>query len=86
MFGVDTQLIADGSYFVAEARADEKENAEEAAPVIVGCGGWSRRKTLYGGDVWAGGARTYCSVPRRMRQRYEPFLFIQIGRGVELEG
>ncbi len=54
VFGVDTQLIADGSYFVAEARADEKENAEEAAPVIVGCGGWSRRKTLYGGDVWAG--------------------------------
>lgn len=39
VFGVDSQLLADGTYFVAE----------EAA-VIVGCGGWSRRRTLYGGD------------------------------------
>jgi GNAT superfamily N-acetyltransferase len=47
VFGVDSQLIADGTYLVAEATfADD-------TPVIVGCGGWSKRKTLYGGDVFA---------------------------------
>jgi GNAT superfamily N-acetyltransferase len=39
VFGVDSQLIADGSYFVAES-----DN------LLVGCGGWSKRNTLYGGD------------------------------------
>jgi len=39
VFGVDTQLIADGTYYIFE-----KEN------VLAGCGGWSKRNTLYGGD------------------------------------
>lgn len=50
VYGVDTQLISDGTYFVAEAREDS--SASQA--VIVGCGGWSKRKTLYGGDQWVG--------------------------------
>lgn len=50
VYGTDTQLIADGTYFVAE---EETEEVGELV-AIVGCGGWSRRKTLYGGDQWAG--------------------------------
>jgi GNAT superfamily N-acetyltransferase len=43
VFGVDTQLIADGTYFVAEIDGR-----------IVACGGWSKRKTLFGADHCAG--------------------------------
>lgn len=46
VYGVDTQLISDGTYFAAE------ETASAGAPLLVGCGGWSKRKTLYGGDQW----------------------------------
>jgi len=43
VYGVDTQLIADGTYFAVES--DDGR--------IIACGGWSKRKTLYGGDQYA---------------------------------
>jgi GNAT superfamily N-acetyltransferase len=49
VYGVDTQLIADGTYFIAEALANNG-----AVDAVAGCGGWSKRKTLYGGDQFAG--------------------------------
>jgi GNAT superfamily N-acetyltransferase len=48
VYGVDSQLIADGTYFVAETVTASEQ------PIIVGCGGWSKRKTLYGGDQFSG--------------------------------
>lgn len=45
VYGVDTQLIADGTYFVAEL-------AEAENTCIVACGGWSKRRTLFGGDQY----------------------------------
>jgi GNAT superfamily N-acetyltransferase len=47
VYGVDTQLIADGTYLVAEV-----ETPTEGS-IIIGCGGWSKRRTLYGGDQFA---------------------------------
>jgi len=58
VFGVDSQLIADGTYIVAqpEPNAIERSGAKHAQTelMIVGCGGWSKRKTLYGSDHWTG--------------------------------
>jgi GNAT superfamily N-acetyltransferase len=39
IMGLDTQLVDDGTYFIVEADGE-----------LAGCGGWSRRATLYGGD------------------------------------
>ncbi|HEV7814968.1 MAG TPA: GNAT family N-acetyltransferase [Janthinobacterium sp.] len=39
VFGVDSQLVADGTYFLIEQDGE-----------VVACGGWSKRNTLFGGD------------------------------------
>jgi GNAT superfamily N-acetyltransferase len=41
-FGVDTQLLRDGTYFVVHCNGE-----------LVGCGGWSYRRTLFGSDARA---------------------------------
>jgi len=47
VYGVDSQLIADGTYLLAELSTPQNKIE------IVACGGWSKRKTLYGGDQYA---------------------------------
>ncbi len=53
-FGVDTALIHDGTYFVIEG----------GDGMIVACGGWSRRKTLFGGDTRAERDESYLDPAR----------------------
>jgi GNAT superfamily N-acetyltransferase len=43
VFGIDTELITDETYFVVESEDEQ----------IIGCGGWSKRKTLYGASRYS---------------------------------
>ena len=73
IMGLDTQLIDDGTYFIVEQNG-----------VLVGCGGWSRRETLYGGDRSPGRDAALLDPTRdaaRVRAMYTHPTFIRRGVG-----
>jgi GNAT superfamily N-acetyltransferase len=73
VMGIDTQLIDDGTYFVVEIDGQ-----------IAGCGGWSRRATMYGGDHSAGRDTALLDPtrdPARVRAMYTHPDFVRRGVG-----
>lgn len=73
IMGIDTQLIEDGTYFVVEAERQ-----------IAGCGGWSRRATLYGGNQTPGRNSALLDPtvdPARVRAMYTNPAFARRGVG-----
>jgi GNAT superfamily N-acetyltransferase len=73
IMGIDTRLVADGTYFVVEDDGS-----------IAGCGGWSRRATLYGGDHSGGRDDTLldpATDPARVRAMYTDPRYIRRGVG-----
>ena len=73
IMGLDTQLIEDRTYYVVESAGD-----------IAGCGGWSRRATLYGGDQTPGRDRALLvpgTDPARIRAMYTSAKYVRRGVG-----
>ena len=64
VFGVDSELVADGTYLVAQAAGGGGD--------IQGCGGWSRCATLFGGDRY-GGRQSGLLDPARDAARIRAF-------------
>jgi GNAT superfamily N-acetyltransferase len=73
IMGLDTQLIDDGTYFIVEVDGE-----------LAGCGGWSRRATLYGGDQSPGRSAALldpATDPARIRAMYTHPGFTRRGVG-----
>jgi GNAT superfamily N-acetyltransferase len=62
VYGVDSRLIEDGTYFVVVD-----------GETYIGCGGWSRRKTLYGGDQYKADAADNLLNPETDAARIRAF-------------
>ncbi|MEE4361151.1 MAG: GNAT family N-acetyltransferase [Pseudomonadales bacterium] len=78
--GVDRTLIEDGTYFVVETR-------RAGQTVLVGCGGWGRRRTLYGGDASASrddALSDPAREPARIRAMYTHPQWVRRGIGSRL--
>lgn len=76
VMGVDSQLIEDGTYFVLEEGG-----------VMAGCGGWSRRATLFGHNHTAGRDSRLLDPlrePARVRAMYTAPLFVRRGVGRQI--
>ncbi len=79
VMGIDTRLVADGTYFIVEIDA-----------ALAGCGGWSRRATLYGGDHSAAlrddALLNPATQPARLRAMYTHPRFVRRGVGRRIVG
>jgi GNAT superfamily N-acetyltransferase len=75
--GVDNSLIEDETYFLIETIHDSNK-------ILVGCGGWGKRKTLYGGDHTAGRDDSYGDPAvdaARIRAMYTHPAWVRCGIG-----
>ena len=76
VFGVDSELVSDGSYFVAMVDG-----------ALAGCGGWSKRTTLFGGDRYSGrtsGLLDPATDPAKIRAFFISPDFARMGVGTAI--